>query len=228
MPTAKRKPVSLAVRRLCFRFRYGSRSPFPALTRRWMERFYQSHPAFVVDGVCVRDDTIGTSPAARERFLAYVRDALFLIQFHDPFRYRRIVRHFRFIANALCPNITHYHYVNNFFMIDFEQLTFEDNGTIHPWYVAYVAVLLVNGSTYAYLMDHDVVMTPDNWERITRICDREQAAFLAKLPRDTYDFVAAYGGARSDTADRNPFTNSARKRWEAARRSWQSAYRKKT
>lgn len=217
--------MPLALRRLCFRLRHSSRSPFPGLTRRWSARFYQSHPSFVADGVCVRDDTPGSSPAESQRFLSYVRDALFLIQFHDPHRYRRITQQFRFVANRICPNVTHYRHVDRFCSIDFGKLTFDDNGTIHPWHVAYIAVLLVHSSAYAYLLSHHVAMTPDNWQRFARVCDREQAAFLAKLPRDTYDFVASYGGARSDTADRNPFHDLPRKRWESVRRICQSLNR---
>lgn len=112
------------------------------------DSLYRHNPAFVVDGVCVRDDTHGSTPASRERFLSYLRDALFMVQFHDPRRYRTIIRQFRFIANRISPGVTHYHHAAKYFSIDFAQLTFDDKNTIHPWYVAYIAVLLVRDSAY--------------------------------------------------------------------------------
>lgn len=62
-------------------------------------------------------------------------------------------------------------------------------------------------------------MTSGNWERFARLCDREQNAFLTKLPTEVYDFVAGYSGAITDTAQ-NPFAAYNAKRWASVCRIW--------
>lgn len=174
----------------------------------------------MIDGVCIRSDGLGTSDEQRDRFVAYMRDALLMIRTSDTVRYRRVIRHLRFIVNSPCRSSASYEPGTKACRIDFNDCTLEDEGEIHPWYVAYFAKSIVHEATHAYLMDHFIPYTKENRVRVERICVNQQNDFLTKLPKDSFDFVAEYNNDMTDAEIEESFSGYATRNIKLRRRLW--------
>lgn len=191
---------------------------------------YSDDNAPVIDGICIRNIAIDSSDEKEDRFVAYMRAALVLIQAFDPIRYRRVVRHLRFIVNGPCSSSARYEHETKACRIDFNKCSQEDEGTIHPWYVASFANSIVHEATHAYLMDRFIPYTVENRTRVERICIDQQNEFLTKLPKEPYDFVAECHNGRTDAEIEEWLAGSVAREAELRQRLWsqlQGMFRKK-
>ena len=208
-------------RRLWFRLRYWW-NPLTVATGavgRWLNA---RHSATTIDGVRVLDFGELPSGANHDRFTAYLRDALFLIRFHDPVRYRRVVRHVRHFESAPCRTMAHFTPSTRTCVIDFNKEPLDDGGIIHPWYVAYFAGVIVHEATHGYLLDRFVPYTKANRVRVERICINQQNDFLTRLPKNPDDYVAAFANTMTEAELAESLTHAAQKvgRAVALRRIW--------
>jgi hypothetical protein len=192
------KRLSLWKRRLLFRLGRWRADPTGPLRNCFMRMAYSDSTAPVIDGIRISDISADTLDEQKERFQAYIRDALLLIKTHDPVRYRRVVRHLRFIVNGPCASWARYEHELKACRIDFNWHPLEDDGTIHPWYVAAFAKTIVHEATHAYLMDRSISYTFENRVRVERACVDQQNVFLTKLPKEPYDYVAEFNDGMTD------------------------------
>ncbi len=163
-----------------------------------MRMAYSGSTAPVIDGIQISDSAADTSDEQAERFQAYMREALALIKTFDPLRYRRTVRHLRFIVNGPCASSARYEHELKACRIDFNRYLLEDEGTIHPWYVVSFAKSIVHEATHACLMSRFIPYTYQNRVRVERVCVDQQNLFLTKLPKEPYDYVAEFHNGMTD------------------------------
>lgn len=217
-------------RRLIFRIRTW-RHPLAVFRDGTMRWGYTDESAPLIDGVGIVSVALDTSDEQRDRFAAYMTDALRIIRTFDPVRYRRVVKHLRFLVNAPCRSSASYEHGAKACRIDFNDVALEDEGTVHPWYVAHFAKSIVHEATHAYLMDHFVPYTAGNRARVERICIAQQNIFLTKLPQDPYDFVAEYHLDMTDPEMEEWFAGHATRQAQLRRRLWEQlrgVFRKKS
>ncbi|MBC8142685.1 MAG: hypothetical protein H7Y38_14745 [Armatimonadetes bacterium] len=193
----KPRPVPLWQRRLWYRGRHYL-NPFAVLR----DSFFRSlarDGGDTFDGIAICSFALDDTEETEERFVNYVREALALIRTHDPVRYRRVKRHLHSVVNQSCETNAQVNLWANQCQIDFNRWSLADNGATHPWYIAFVAKLIVHEATHACIHDHCIPQLGQNRVRVERICISEANDFLTKLPDEMYDFVAGF---------RNPMTDA--------------------
>jgi hypothetical protein len=131
-------------------------------------------------------------------FVECTKDALKLVETHDPRRFRRIQREVRFIANRPGAMLGFYDATNRLCGINFTCLEEWASGWLSPeyrgrdeylWFIAYYAATIIHEATHGTIASGGMPYLPATRVRIERLCTREEQRFAARLPQDRYDFA---------------------------------------
>jgi hypothetical protein len=131
-------------------------------------------------------------------FAECTKDALALIEQHDPRRFQRIQREVRSIESRVEETIGRYQRKGRRCVIDFARYQELTNEVLNPqnrgtdeyrWYLAHYATTLIHEATHGKIYSFEIPYMDDNYVQIERLCCREEQRFAARLPQDTYDFA---------------------------------------
>ena len=138
-------------------------------------------------GILLSNMTLDKKKSAA--FVAFVTESLQLIEQHDPRRFRRAQYELRYIVYMPLPCEGQYREGTRHCALNC--LTFDEllNAEEREWHIAYCASVIIHEATHGRLHSLGIDYTDANWERIERLCWREQERFLARLPNDEYDFT---------------------------------------
>lgn len=124
-----------------------------------------------------------------EKFLEVTRDALALIERHDPRRFHRVQKHIRYIINQELTSLASYEPRLHRCSIDFGKYELDtDDPAIYEWRLVNYAASIVHEATHGYLFSLYIPYTPRTRARIERMCMMEERRFAARIPSDRYDF----------------------------------------
>lgn len=224
----RRKPGSLAKRRLWFRFQlclWCVLLPplgLVYLSHRlhWLQRLIlrsftnaQYGRITVVDtGFRTKDDTA---------FATATVEALRLIKTHDPRRFRLVQREIAFILNVKLLSAGDYVRSVRACRCDFSRYYFDKQHEHYEWWLVYHASLIVHEATHGRLASLYFPYTKATRLQIERICHAEQRRLVARLPSERYNFVRDHVSPFDET-QWHPYWNQSRWQYLLAqqRRIW--------
>jgi hypothetical protein len=123
-----------------------------------------------IKGICIGD----SSGTVSNGFSELLRDALDLVEQHDPVRWYRIRRQIRFIVKA--PGVAPITY-QECLRACFVDLKFFGRCS-RKTTVATLAALLIESATYGHLIRHEIVCTRRHQKRFGELCSRQVLHFL--------------------------------------------------
>jgi hypothetical protein len=113
-----------------------------------------------------------------EIFLRHTIDALALVERTDGRRFKRVLRHIRYVVHQKSHVAGQYDQRLAACVVDFERLNFPQG----PAAALYVyAALLVHEATHAAIHHRRIPYKGETRERIERLCHTEEARFLRRI-----------------------------------------------
>ena len=123
-----------------------------------------------------------------ETFFDFTKEALDLIQCHDPQRFRIIEREIRCIVNREYIAAASYDRPLRACRIDFGRFPIRNQDEHHEWYLALYATMLVHEATHGRLLSLYFPYTKATRVRVERICNSEERRFARRLTSERYNF----------------------------------------
>lgn len=135
-----------------------------------------------VGGVAVCDASLAKK--SPELFFNQTRQAMALIETHDPRRYRRICRHLHYIVNQEIISVGSYERKLKICHVDYAKFFTSSN---EEWNLRSYACLLIHEATHGVLEEKLILYQGDKRERIEGLCHLEEYRFARRLDPEWAD-----------------------------------------
>lgn len=152
----------------------------------------------VCEGIVLKDGSTGNegSKTRKEACFQIVRDALELLRDCDSRRFRLVQREIRFIVLRYLPGGgAEYASPLRECRIHFHGFLPQPPSPEEPawrWWLAWTASALVHEATHGRLIYSGIpyrIRRRANWQRVERICKRQQQHFAERIPDTTYRYA---------------------------------------
>ncbi len=137
-------------------------------------------------------------------FVAHTTRALQLIEQVDPRRFFYTQREILYIVNDPLLTVGAYHGASRCCSIDFLRYrsSLEQSAPDYEWYIASYASVIVHEATHGRIYRFGIPYNSKTWERVERLCHKEQKRFTAHIESENYNFKSM-GGEFDPIAWRN-------------------------
>ncbi len=121
-------------------------------------------------------------------FVVFTIQALRLIERTDPRRFDFVQQELRYIANTPLLSGGAYKRATRRCQIDFLRYRCARNQPGYEWYLARYACTIIHEATHGRIFRFGIPYNEKTWQRIERLCYREEERFVKRLHSEEYDY----------------------------------------